>query len=361
MRYLSWTLTVVITALTVSGLFVYKQAQSAESANQSNYEPAIAVEVSRTKAVTFQQTRAVSGTIKPKNHLIIKNELAGKIAKIHVASGEVVEEGQVLLVIEHDEESAQLAAAKARLKLSQLTLSRFQTLARSERISKEKVDAAQSDVAIAKADVARIESLIARKTLRAPFEAFVGIHDLKEGEYLDTNEVVVELVGTEREVWVDFYLPQTYPLLMPKSTVKVTFVGSKAQEREATIVTRAKHVSVETRQLHYRATLTVDHQALVANQLVRVTVPVTEPVENLAIPALAIVRDQSGDYVYQLNADSEGTFRAEKVKVKVAVINRQQAVISQGVTDNTLVATKGAFKLYPGAKTHFDQSIANVE
>ena len=267
----------------------------------------------------------------------------------------------MLLVIEHDEESAQLAAAKAKLNLAKLTLSRFQTLAKSERISKEKVDAAQSDVAIAKAEVARIESLIARKTLRAPFDAFVGIHDLKEGEYLDTNETVVELVGTEREVWVDFYLPQTYPLLVPESTVKVTFVDHKSLEREATIVTRAKHVSLETRQLHYRATLTVDHQSLVANQLVRITVPVTEPVENIAVSALAIVRDQSGDYVYQVNADVGGTFRAEKVKVKVAAINREQAVISHGVTDNTLVATKGAFKLYPGAKTHFNQTIAIAE
>ena len=361
MRYLSWTLTIVFTALSVSGLFVYKQAISAESANAQNYEPSIAIEVGHAKLYEYQRTRVVSGTIKPKNHLVIKNELAGKIDKVNVASGDVVSKGQILLVVEHKEEQAKLAAAKAKLALAKITLSRFEKLAKDQRISEEEVDTAVSNLAVAKADVAQIESVIARKTLSAPFDAFVGIHDLKVGEYLDADAQVVELVGTEREVWLDFYVPQTYPILANDTKVVVHFIGDNQPEREATIVTRAKQLSAGSRQLHYRASLVVGHDELTANQLVRVTVPVTQLKVNVAVPALSIVRDHSGDYVYQIHADLGGTYRAVKHKVEVASLNRQHAIISHGLEPDTLIATKGTFKLYPGVKTHFDEAILALE
>ena len=356
MRYLSWTLTITLTALTVSGLFVYKEALSAESANAQQYEPSVAIKVERPQSINFQETRIVSGTIKPKNHLVIKNELSGKIAEVNVASGDVVRQGQILLVVEHAEEKAKLAAAEAKKSLAQLTLTRYQALAKDDRISKDEVDSATSNLAVTKAEIAQIKSVIARKTLRAPFDAFVGIHDLKVGEYLDADAEVVELVGTEREVWVDFYVPQTYPILPTNSTVNVRLIGEHQPEREAQIVTRAKQLSAGSRQLHYRASLMIEQDELMANQLVRVTVPVTQPTPNLVVPALSIVRDQSGDYVYLIDADQNGTFRAAKQKVVVESINRKQAVVSQGLAMNALVATEGAFKLYPGVKAQFDEA-----
>ncbi len=46
------------------------------------------------------------------------------------------------------------------------------------------VDQARAELDVARAQIARTKAIIARKTIRAPFRARVGIADVHPGQYL---------------------------------------------------------------------------------------------------------------------------------------------------------------------------------
>jgi len=73
--------------------------------------------------------------------------------------------------------------------------------------------------------VRQLEAAIDKKTLRAPFDAVVGLHDIEAGEYLAANTAIVMLMGTNDFLWVDFDLPLAQVSVDIGGTVEVSVAG----------------------------------------------------------------------------------------------------------------------------------------
>src|SRR5258706_210649 len=70
----------------------------------------------------------------------------------------------------------------------------------------EMVTSAVRDVA--QAQIARTQAIIAKKTIRAPFRARVGISDVHPGQYLNEGTQLTTLQGIDGAVHVDFAVSQ---------------------------------------------------------------------------------------------------------------------------------------------------------
>jgi len=78
-----------------------------------------------------------------------------------------------------------LQAQQAQAALAQTSLARLERLRQHGAVSEEEVDRARAERDIAQAQIARTEAIIAKKTIRAPFRARVGIADVHPGQYLN--------------------------------------------------------------------------------------------------------------------------------------------------------------------------------
>lgn len=351
MKIRQWTVTIIILAAVISGLYAYKsslqQSASAQGANMP--EPSATVNAIETVRVDYQKTLKVSGEVQAFRSLSLNNEFAGQITKLNAASGSFVKKGQMLVEIDHRDEDARLIAAQAQLTLTKQTYRRYLELKKNNEISEELVDQANAAVEIAKSDIAILTTVISKKKLRAPFNAKVGIHNLEMGQYLDNNSDVLNLIGVNEFTWIDFYLPQVYRELSVGSTVKISPMNQE-NSFDATIIAIDPQLARQSRSLKYRAQIKSSTLALKPNTLVSVYSPIAANVSLVSVPDLAITRDPLGSYVYVLETEGEGSYRAKQVKVILGDRKSDNVMVLSGLEAGQLIATKGAFKLFPQMK-----------
>lgn len=362
MKIKSLVLTIGVLTFSVASLFSIKH-QNAQAANTQMPEPEITVEASYAQVNQYQPTTAVIGQAQAAQQVNIKNELAGKITKLNFTSGQFVSGGEVLLEINHQEEEALLKATQADALLYQRKLTRFQSLHAKGQVSDEKVDELQALLAKAHAEIERISAVIDKKVIRAPFSGYSNIHNLTVGQYLDSDSEITNFIGDNDFIWVDFNVPQTYQALTTKDVVQVQIKGKQQQTITAKITSVAPRLDTDTRQLKYRARVNNSQALLKPNQLVKVLMPIATQSTVLLIPQQSVIRDQLGDYVYQLQLDKtspEKTLRAAITKVELGDRIADKIVVNTGIDAHSLIAAKGAFKLWPGAKVAFSSPETSV-
>ena len=352
MKHFSWVFTLIFIMLSLTGIFYLKQSVSAQPA-QDEYEPAAAIQATHVQFSDFQPSHTVLGESVAINQVMLKNERAGKIVYLNLDPSNVVKQGQILVRIDDSEEQAQLKSAKATAILKQQTLSRIQSLYKDKRISQEKLDIASAELAIAQADVGIIESNISKKTIKAPFDAYVGLHNLAIGQTLAQDDDITQLIGVNDNIWVDFNVPQVYPMLDKNSTVNVS-LPQQAKGVTATIISSAPTLRGQSRQVHYRAELSLDKLAIKPQFLVNVILPVAQNESAIIVPSLAITRDQLGEYVFVVNEEASDSFRVTRRQVQLGDRLTQGVVIDSGLEQGERIATIGAFKLREGLKVFIE-------
>lgn len=353
MKLLPWIVTVVIVTILAAGSYALKGSIIAARA-QSSSEQAATVEAMRVKTEAHQPYIEISGVLKAPQTIALVNEVPGKITKVHFASGDLVEAGSVLVEINHTEELAQLKSAKARVKQQHNTVARFKRLNKLGKLSEQQLEEAATLLSQYRADVDLLQAKIDKKVITAPFTAYVGIHDLQVGQYLAANTELTQMVGLQQHMWVDFSVPQTYEELAMNTPIRVSLIGNDNSEQLAYINSVESEVSANTRQLKYRARI-ARNEELYANQLVKVRLPIGDVQQVISVPAMAIIKDQLGNYVYLLQEDAQGVLRAQRQQVELGERIADRVMIVKGLQGNPMIASSGAFKLRNGLKTFIAQ------
>src|SRR5262249_9494235 len=142
------------------------------------------------------------------NSITLRNELAGTVRRVTLVPGQVVEPGTVLVGLDVSVEQAELEAQKAQADLAETTLARLQRLLAAQAAPHEGGDEARPGRAGALAQMQRTRAIIARKTIRAPFRARVGIADIHPGQYLNEGTELTTLQGVAAAANVDFTVSQ---------------------------------------------------------------------------------------------------------------------------------------------------------
>ena len=182
------------------------KASEAAAANQPEPMEAATAAVASSRA--YRPTTTSVGTVLATRSITLENEVAGTVRRVALTPGQVVEPGQLLVALDVSVEEAELEAQQAQAALAQTTLSRLQTLSSHNAVAQEEVDQATAARDVAQAQMARTRAVIARKTIRAPFRARVGIADVHPGQYLNEGTQLTTLQGVDDKVNVDFTVAQ---------------------------------------------------------------------------------------------------------------------------------------------------------
>src|SRR5690606_39883811 len=110
------------------------------------------------------------------------------------------------------------------------------------------LDNARAERDVARAEIERTKAVIARKTLRAPFRARVGIADVHPGQFLEAGALLTTLQGVDDEANVDFAVAQDVAAsLRPGDQVDVVVGEDEALVVPAQIVAVDARVDPTTR------------------------------------------------------------------------------------------------------------------
>jgi len=336
---------------TGGGLALWKQAsiRAAEAASASQPEPMEAVTVAVAAEREHRPATTSIGTVLALRSVTLRNELPGTVREVHLAPGQVVEEGTLLVALDVAVERAELEAQRAQAALAEALLGRLERAQKSRAAVEADVDRARAERDVARAQIARTEAIVARKTILAPFRARVGLADVHPGQYLNEGAVLTTLQGVDDAVHVDFTVAQHVAGGLRVGESVDVFRAGAASAIAAEIVAIDARVDPATRNAMVRARIDGADRAPAPGASVRVRVPTGPARKAVAIPVSAVRRGPAGDHVFVIAPDPNGRPRAHVRRVTSGAMLGDEVVVESGLEVGETVAASGSFKLREAA------------
>ncbi|HEU5400058.1 MAG TPA: efflux RND transporter periplasmic adaptor subunit [Terriglobales bacterium] len=318
--------------------------------NRSNGKPAgpapsglpVKTEIVQTKKVP-EYTEYIA-TLEARGSAILQPEVEGQITKILVHSGEHVNAGQPLIVIDPRRQEATLNSQEASLKNKQATqefdrvdLERKKNLYKAGVIPKQELDQAQTAYDAANADVAATEAAVRQQsvqlryyTVSAPDNGTIGDIPVRVGDRVQTSTPLTTIdhggpleayisipagdagrvkVGTPVDVLVNGQVALR---------TKVDFISPRIDTANQLLLIKAPVPNAEGKFRNYELV----HVRVVWNEKDRVVVPVTA-IAHLGNMSFAFLADKTGK----------------------GYVAKQQAITTSGISGNDYVVLSG---LEPG-------------
>jgi membrane fusion protein, multidrug efflux system len=182
------------------------QAATAAIGGRGANRGPVPVEAAEVKVAPAEVTTEAVGTLSSNESVLLKPEVAGRIASINFEEGRPVKAGQVMIELDALVEKAQLIEAQAQLELATANLERARELRRSNAGTQRALDEAQAQQRTATASVDLAKARLAKLTLLAPFDAVAGLRRVSVGEFVTAGDELVNLEQIQ-PLKVDFRIP----------------------------------------------------------------------------------------------------------------------------------------------------------
>jgi membrane fusion protein, multidrug efflux system len=350
-------------AILGAGLLSWKHASAAGAAAAAAAQPEHAEVVAAGLAEVREHRGSTTaiGTVVALRSITLRNELPGTVRWTGIRAGEVVEAGAVLVALDVSVEEAELKALQARADLAETTLTRLQRMAERRAVSAMELDNARAERDVAVAEMERTRAVIARKTIRAPFRARVGIADVHQGQFLDAGTLLTTLQGVDAAVYVDFAVAQAVAAgLRAGDEIEVFVSSDEAVALTARIIAIDARVDPGTRNAAVRVRIDDAGTMLAPGASVRVNVPVGESLRAIVVPVSALRKGPGGDHVFVLR-EAAGEVRAEQRSVESGPVLGDSVLIVRGLEAGEQIAAAGSFKLRDGALVHVSPAASASE
>lgn len=349
-QWLAPVILLVVLAAAGVGLAVWKMnaRKNAEAAAASQPEPMESVAAAVAQSREHRANTISIGTVLALRSITLRNELPGTVRTASLVPGQIVEPGAVLVALDVSVEEAELKAKQAAAALAETSVGRIERAVQSRAMSQLELDRARAELDIAKAEIERIEAIIARKTIRAPFRARIGISDVHPGQYLVEGTLLTTLQGVDTAAHIDFTVAQHIGNQLREGQSVDIITTALAPAVRAKIIALDARVDPVTRNATVRARVDDGSKVPPPGASVRVRIPVGESVKAVTIPASALRKGPAGDHVFVIAPDKEGKPRAQLRWVKSGPALGDDVLIVSGLTAGDRVATSGSFKLREG-------------
>ncbi|SFJ45913.1 membrane fusion protein, multidrug efflux system [Desulfomicrobium apsheronum] len=322
--------------------------------------PAVVSSVNASSALWDTVFTAV-GSVTAVQGVTMTAEIPGKVVRIDFESGDRVKAGDVLVQLDISEEAARLRALEATENLARLNLRRIESLVAQRSTAKSEYDAALAEHRQILAQMDALRAVIAKKTIRAPFQGALGIRQINLGQNLGDSDVIVSLQHLDR-VHVEFALPQQQVgAVLPGATVRVTSDALPGQTIEGRLSAVEPLADSATRTVRMQAELANSEEILRPGMFVNVAVVLPEKRELVLIPATAVLYAAYSDSVFIVEpAQGNGTEGLVLRQQFVTLGERRGdfVAVARGLAPGQTVVSTGVFKYRNGQSVVVDNSLA---
>lgn len=321
--------------------------------------PPVPVVVSPVLHKEISESVVLVGTATPRVKSLFASETEGLVEELFVDEGDFVRKGQVLARLRSSTLQIQLEAARAarkeageRLLQAKDDLERSMKLRQSASIPEKKLSDDQFEARVweqkvrqHELEIARLEDLLSKKTIEAPFSGLVAKKHTEVGQWLERGGDILTLIDMER-IHVVVPVPERYVdkiRVEDRASVSVSALGNKSHpgriisiipegDREA----RTFPVKVEIRNRDLR---------IKSGMLSHVTFSLGKPHMALLVPKDALVAQDDKKFVFVYQNDI-----VKLVGLEVQGYHEGMAEVSGDLKPDSLVVIRGNERLRDGQK-----------
>jgi len=347
--------------LAALGFVKFRQIQTATAQAAAFQPPPEAVTTVVAQQEAWPATLESIGTMAAVQGVTVSADLPGTVERVLFDSGQWVQAGDVLAILDTRQEQAQLAAFEAQRELARITFDRMQGLLDERVVSRAEFDQATAESRQRDAQVGEVHAVIQRKTIRAPFAGVLGIRQVNLGQYLAAGHALVTLQSLD-PIYVNFGVPQQSVAQIPVGrAVRVTAADLTHGAWAGRVTAIDSLVDEATRNVQVQATLANPGGKLRPGMFVQAEVALGPAQTVVALPASAISYAPYGDSVFvvtDLRNDKGQTYRGVRQQlVKLGPARGDQVAVLSGLKAGDEVVTSGVFKLRNGAAVEISNKV----
>jgi RND family efflux transporter MFP subunit len=310
-----------------------------EAETEEDEEIAVPVEVAEVTTGAITSYISATANLVAEDQVKVLSEAEGRVERLLVEEGDLVNKGQILAVLVQDE--AKIALSKVELKASnaKAALDRAEGTHNQGLISAESYDKLKMEFAVASQEVAEAEWLLAKTVIRAPFSSCVTERFITQGQHLRPGDELFTVAD---------YDPLVARIYLPESDVLELEVGREvrialAANAELDFTGRIRQIApvVDTATGTVKVTVEavrppagVRPGAFVSIGIVREQHP-----SALLLPRESVIRELRAAHVF-ISEDGTAVKKAVELGLEEGDLVEVISGVSEG--DNVVVAGQGA-------------------
>ncbi len=339
-KALIFTLVLVVAA---GGLWWYSNNQPApEAGGWGGGEASVSLE--EVSIQTVQDSVEAVGTLLANESVTITSRVSDIVTVVHFEDGDVVEAGDILVELTNQEQSAQLAEARANLTDARLQLERL------ERLGSNVASASQIDEARARYDAseARLNAIIARmdeRLIRAPFSGMLGFRQISPGSLVSPQTPITTLDDIET-LRLEFNIPETaFGALQRGDRIVALSAAYPGKTFNGEVISVSPRIDPVTRSVSVRAAVPNPNLELRPGMLMTLSLIASER-EALVISEAAVLQKNGRSLVYVANADMQVFERDIVIQQR----RRGTVEVASGLQPGERIVVDGIMGVRNGAK-----------
>ena len=340
----------VVVAVSVSVVLVaHHFLQRSEPRQRTGGGGEIAVVAEPVVARDFADRTEAIGTVSANESVIVTPAVTERVAAVHFENGAFVEPGDVLVELEHAEESAELEEARIDLAEQERQFDRVSTLRARDLVSQEELDLAQGYLDSAKARVEAAEARLRDRIITAPFAGVLGIRRVSPGSLVSPGDVITTLDDLH-VVKVDFTIPEA---LLAQVAVGQSIEGRTSPWPDDTFTGRVtsvdSRVDPTTRAIAVQALVPNPEGKLRAGMLMTIELTCCLR-EALGVPERALLSYADKQYVYVVRGDQT----VQQREVRLGSRDVGWVEVLDGLSPGDTIVVDGLLSLRDGARVRLE-------
>ncbi|MFP6798315.1 MAG: efflux RND transporter periplasmic adaptor subunit [Pseudomonas sp.] len=302
------------------------------------------VEVVKPERSLMRDELVTFGSLRPDESVMIRPEIAGRVAQLHFREGQRVEAGALLVSLDDSITRAELAQAQANLNLAEKNFQRAQMLFKRGASNAQALDEANAEQQASRASLALSQARLDKTRILAPYDGVLGLRAVSPGDYLSEGQDIVNLEVLD-PLKVDFRIPQkAVSQIRLQQVIEISLDAYPGERFTGEIFAINPRLDEAGRSQAIRAHISNSEGRLSPGQFVRVSVILAERPNALLIPEEAIM--PVGDKRL-VNLVVEGKVELREVKLGKRLDGKVEVV--EGLQGDETLISAGWQKVRAGA------------
>lgn len=294
----------------------------------------------------FGETLEALGTTRANESVDITANVTEFVREIRFEDGDHVREGDILVVLQKDEEEAALKSAQALLDERKAAFQRAQDLVQQQALSTATLEEREALLRQIEGSIEGIEAQLRDRVLRAPFDGILGLREISVGSLVRPGDLITTIDDIS-QIKVDFEVPAVFlSALRPGLTLQGKVRAYEGEVFTGSISSLGSRVDPVTRTIPIRAVLPNADGRLRPGLLMAIEVTKT-PRRSLLIPEGALVQRGTQNKVFTI-AEKDGQTVAVEKTVQTGTRIPGKVEILSGLDLGDQVVVHGLMQIRPG-------------